>query len=130
KAAGKCLSAQSKAGKSADPRLLRAAELTNVRARPSTRGWRAAAGSCNTPSLAIPMLVLGDILRRHAAVRGDKIAYAVGADRLTYGAFHARSNQLAHAPPRTGVRPGDRAALLAANRAQYPLGCFAANQLE
>ena len=43
------------------------------------------------------MLVLGDILRRHATVRGGKIAYAVGADRLTYGEFHARSNQLARA---------------------------------
>ena len=49
------------------------------------------------------MLLLGDILRRHAAVRGDKTAYVIGADRVTYGAFHARSNQLARALARLGV---------------------------
>jgi fatty-acyl-CoA synthase len=75
------------------------------------------------------MLVLGDILRRHAAVRGDKVAYAVGADRLTYGAFHARSNQLARALARIGVRRGDRVAVLAANRVEYPLVYFAAIKL-
>src|SRR5262245_52942263 len=75
------------------------------------------------------MLVLGDILRRHAAVRGDKIAYAVGADRLTYGTFHARSNQLAHALARIGVRRGDRVAVLATNRVEYPLIYFAAIKL-
>ena len=43
------------------------------------------------------MLLLGDILRRHAAVRGGKTAYVIGHDRVTYAAFHARSNQLARA---------------------------------
>ena len=75
------------------------------------------------------MLVLGDILRRHAAVRGDKTAYVVGADRLTYGAFHARSNQLARALARLGVRRGDRVAVLATNRVEYPIVYFAAIKL-
>jgi fatty-acyl-CoA synthase len=75
------------------------------------------------------MLVLGDILRRHAALRGDKTAYVVGADRLTYGAFHARSNQLARALARLGVRRGDRVAVLATNRVEYPIVYFAAIKL-
>ena len=75
------------------------------------------------------MLLLGDILRRHAAVRGDKLAYVVGPDRVTYGAFHARSNQLARALARDGVRRGDRVAVLATNRAEYPVVYFAAIKL-
>src|SRR5216684_2763850 len=75
------------------------------------------------------MLLLGDILRRHAAVRGDKTAYVVGPTRVTYGAFHARSNQLARALQRLGVRRGDRVAALANNRAEYPLIYFAVIKL-
>jgi fatty-acyl-CoA synthase len=70
------------------------------------------------------MLVLGDILRRQAAVRGERTAYVVGADRVTYRAFHLRSNQLAHALARLGVRRGDRVAVLAANRVEYPIVYF------
>ena len=75
------------------------------------------------------MLLLGDILRRHAAVRGGKTAYVVGDARVTYGAFHARSNQLARALARLGVRRGDRVAVLAANRGEYPIIYFAAIKL-
>ena len=67
------------------------------------------------------MLLLGDILRRHAAVRGDKIAYVVGGDRVSYRAFDARSNQLARALQRLGVRRGDRVAVLAGNCTEYPI---------
>jgi len=75
------------------------------------------------------MLLLGDILRRHAAVRGDKTAYIVGADRVTYADFHARSNQLARALARLGVRRGDRVAVMAANRTEYPVIYFAVLKL-
>jgi acyl-CoA synthetase (AMP-forming)/AMP-acid ligase II len=75
------------------------------------------------------MLLLGDILRRHARVRGDKTAYVVGEDRVTYRDFHARSNQLARALQRLGVRRGDRVAVLSGNRAEYPLVYFAAIKL-
>ncbi len=75
------------------------------------------------------MLLLGDILRRHAAVRSDKTAYVVGSARVSYGAFHRRSNQLAHALRRLGVRRGDRIAVLAANRCEYPILYFAAIKL-
>ena len=75
------------------------------------------------------MLVLGDILRRQAHVRGDKTAYVVGAERVTYRAFHLRSNQLAQALARLGVRRGDRVAVLAANRVEYPIVYFGALKL-
>lgn len=70
------------------------------------------------------MLLLGDILRRQAAVRGKKTAYVIGADRVTYAEFHRRSNQLAHALAGLGVRRGDRVAVLAANRVEYPVVYF------
>jgi fatty-acyl-CoA synthase len=75
------------------------------------------------------MLLLGDILRRHASVRGDQTAYSVGAERVTYRAFHARSNQLGRALQRLGVRRGDRVAVIANNRAEYPLIYFAVIKL-
>jgi len=75
------------------------------------------------------MLLLGDILRRHAAVRGGKLAYVLGADRVTYAAFHARANQVARALARLGVRRGDRVAVLAGNRVEYPSLYFAAIRL-
>jgi fatty-acyl-CoA synthase len=75
------------------------------------------------------MLVLGDILRRHAAVRGDKTAYVVGDERVTYAAFHERSNRLAHALARLGVRRGDRVAVLSPNRGEYPVIYFAVLKL-
>lgn len=75
------------------------------------------------------MLQIGDILRRHAAVRGTKTAYVVGADRVTYGAFHAGSNRLARALARLGVRRGDRVAVMAANRTEYPIIYFAVLKL-
>jgi fatty-acyl-CoA synthase len=75
------------------------------------------------------VLVLGDILRRHAAVRGGKTAYVVGDDRVTYAAFHARSNQLARALARLGVGRGDRVAVMATNRVEYPIVYFAVLKL-
>jgi len=75
------------------------------------------------------MLLLGDILRRHARARGGKTAYVVGGERVTYAAFHARSNQLARALRRLGVGRGDRIAVLAVNRSEYPVVYFAAIKL-
>jgi fatty-acyl-CoA synthase len=75
------------------------------------------------------VLLLGDILRRQAIVRGAKTAYVVGAERVTYDAFHRRSNRLARALARLGVRRGDRVAVLATNRVEYPVVYFAALKL-
>src|SRR5262245_1327350 len=74
-------------------------------------------------------LVLGDILRRHAVVRGTKTAYVIGNHRVTYGAFHQRSNRLARALRRLGVARGDRVAVMANNCVEYPLIYFAVIKL-
>jgi fatty-acyl-CoA synthase len=75
------------------------------------------------------MMLLGDIVRRHAVVRGGKTAYVVGADRVTYADFHERSNRLAHALARLGVGRGTRLAIMAPNRVEYPIVYFAALKL-
>jgi len=75
------------------------------------------------------MLLLGDIVRRQAAVRGDKTAYSVGEARITYATLHARSNQLGRALHGLGVRRGDRVAVLANNCAAYPIIYFAVLKL-
>jgi fatty-acyl-CoA synthase len=75
------------------------------------------------------MMRLGDIVRRHAVVRGGKTAYVVGADRVTYADFHERSNRLAHALARLGVGRGTRLAIMAPNRVEYPIVYFAVLKL-
>lgn len=74
-------------------------------------------------------LLLGDIVRRHARVRGAKTAYVLGDARVTYAEFHARSNRLARALRRLGVGRGDRVAILSGNVPEYPLLYFAAIKL-
>jgi len=47
------------------------------------------------------------------------------AQSLSFTQLHARSSQLAHALVALGVRPGDRVAVLAANRPVFPLAWLA-----
>ena len=75
------------------------------------------------------MLLLGDILRRHAATRGDKLAYVLGDQRVTYREMNRRTNRLAHLLRAHGVGRGDRVAILAANVPLYPEAYFAAAKL-
>jgi fatty-acyl-CoA synthase len=75
------------------------------------------------------VLLLGDILRRHARTRGEKTAYVIGDARVSYRVFHERSNQLARALRRLGVQRGDRIAVMAHNRPEYPIIYFAAIKL-
>jgi fatty-acyl-CoA synthase len=75
------------------------------------------------------MLLLGDILRRHARYRGSKVAYVVDDARVTYAAFHRRANRVAHALAAQGVQHGDRVAVLAHNGIDYPVLYFAVARL-
>ncbi len=75
------------------------------------------------------MLLLGDILRRHARQRPGKVAYVVGDDRITYAQFHLRANRCANVLAAHGVRRGDRVAILAHNGTAYPVVYFAAARL-
>ena len=56
---------------------------------------------------------LSDLLRGVAAERPDRIALAVGAQRLTYAAFDALVDRVAAALQRDGVAPGDAVAICA-----------------
>jgi acyl-CoA synthetase (AMP-forming)/AMP-acid ligase II len=75
------------------------------------------------------MLLLGDIIRRHARHRGAKIAYVIGERRVSYAALDARANRVAHVLAAHGVRHGDRVAVLASNDPEYPVLYFAAARL-
>jgi fatty-acyl-CoA synthase len=75
------------------------------------------------------MLLLGDIIRRHARYRGAKTAYVIGDRRVSYAAFHTRANRVAHVLAAHGVRHGDRVAVLADNDPEYPVLYFAAARL-
>ena len=74
-------------------------------------------------------LLLGEIVRRQARHRGDKLAYVLGEHRVTYARLNAQANRLANALRGLGVRHGDRVATLAPNRAEYPVVYFALAKL-
>jgi len=74
-------------------------------------------------------LLLGEILRRQARHRAERLAYVIGPHRVTYGGFEATANRLAHVLRALGVRRGDRVATLAPNRVEYPAIYFAVAKL-
>jgi len=75
------------------------------------------------------MLLLGDILRRHARYRPDKVAYVIENEQVTYAQFDARANRLGNVLAAHGVGRGDRVAILAHNCVDYPAVYFAAARL-
>ncbi len=71
------------------------------------------------------MLLLGDIVRRHALYRGGRLAYVVDhadgrTERVTYAELNDGTNRLASVLQARGVRRGDRVAILAHNCVEYP----------
>src|SRR6266850_1516758 len=74
-------------------------------------------------------LLLGDIVRRQARHRPDRIAYVIGARRVSYRGLNALANRLAHSLRAHGVTHGDRVATLAPNRFEYPAIYFAVAKL-
>jgi fatty-acyl-CoA synthase len=80
------------------------------------------------------VLLVGDIVRRHARYRGARVAYVIDhadgrTERVTYGAFNEGTNRLAHVLQARGVRRGDRVAILAHNCVAYPWTYFACCKL-
>ena len=57
-------------------------------------------------------LRIADVVREHAASRGDSVAIEHDARTLTFAALDARSSRLAQALRAAGVRAGDRVAYL------------------
>ena len=74
-------------------------------------------------------LLLGEIVRRQARHRGERTAYVIGAERVTYRRLNALANRFAHALRGLGVGRGDRVATLAMNRVEYPAIYFAVAKL-
>jgi acyl-CoA synthetase (AMP-forming)/AMP-acid ligase II len=74
-------------------------------------------------------LLLGEIVRRQARHRGERTAYVIGAERVTYRRLNALANRFAHALRGLGVGRGDRVATLALNRVEYPAIYFAVAKL-
>jgi fatty-acyl-CoA synthase len=65
------------------------------------------------------MLVLGDIARLNAKRYQDKKALIMGEQSLAFGQLNGLANQIAHGLRSTGVRPGDRVALLSHNCIEF-----------
>ena len=80
------------------------------------------------------MLLLGEIVRRHARYRGRRLAYVIDhgdgrTEQVTYSALNEGTNRLAHVLAARGVRRGDRVAILAHNCVEYPWLYFACCKL-
>ncbi|MBM4269481.1 MAG: long-chain-fatty-acid--CoA ligase [Deltaproteobacteria bacterium] len=80
------------------------------------------------------MLLLGEIVRRHARYRGSRLAYVLdhadgNVERVTYAELDEGTNRLAHTLAAHGVRRGDRVAILAQNCVEYPWTYFACCKL-
>jgi len=75
------------------------------------------------------VLLIGDILRRHAEYRGERLAYVIGDARVSYREMNRRANRVAHFLTATGVSRGDRVAILAGNIPLYPECYFACAKL-
>src|SRR5580692_515544 len=83
---------------------------------------------CDRAGGVAAMTTTPQLLAARAAVEPDRTALIVdGVDSLTFGAWHARSNAVAHAILRRGLPPGGRVGLLfdARGWVDYAV-CFAA----
>src|ERR1700688_3011880 len=66
-----------------------------------------------------------ELLRRHAAARGDKIAYRDAHAAVTYAALLERTGKLASHLADHGIAPGDTVAIMLPNSVQWVESCFA-----
>lgn len=70
-------------------------------------------GSADSPTAVTPAEVVPDLLRRAARIAPELVAIrVVGHADVTYGSWARRANAVARGLIATGVRPGDRVALV------------------
>jgi len=72
-----------------------------------------------TDLLSSDFATLPDILRAHAAERGDKVAVADGQSALTYAALDSLMDRIAAALQRDGVSQGQSVAIIASASVEY-----------
>lgn len=68
---------------------------------------------------------VAELLRRHAAARGDKCAYRDAQTSVTYGELHERTGKLAGHLVEHGIAVNDTVALLLPNSVAWVESCFA-----
>jgi fatty-acyl-CoA synthase len=90
--------------------LTRTGLLSGVRPQHLARFAKKARGTKMGPHLAVML---------HAEARPDRDAVIDATRRLSYGAFEAEVNQLAHALSAMGVARGDRVAIMLPNCAEF-----------
>ncbi|WP_086564965.1 type I polyketide synthase [Streptomyces africanus] len=66
-----------------------------------------------------------ELLRRHAEVAGQRVAYSDSARSVTYAELERRTRSLAAYLTRTGLRRGDRVAICLGNRVETVESCLA-----
>jgi long-chain acyl-CoA synthetase len=66
-----------------------------------------------------------DLIRRHAAARGDKIAYRDAQSTVTYAALQDRTAKLAGHLADAGIAPGDTVAIMLPNSVPWVESCLA-----
>jgi long-chain acyl-CoA synthetase len=66
-----------------------------------------------------------ELLRRHAAARGSKVAYRDAHGAVTYAELEARTGNLAGHLADSGIAPGETVAILLPNSVQWIETCFA-----
>ena len=77
-----------------------------------------------TQTTLINRVAIGDIPRRVAVSKPDKIAFIDGARRVTYREFDALCNQFAHDLLSRGFRKGDAVACLCTNSLDFIVSAF------
>ncbi len=66
-----------------------------------------------------------ELLRRHAAARGEKIAYRDAQTSVTYASLLERTGKLAGHLADNDIGPGDTVAIMLPNSVQWVESCFA-----
>ena len=66
-----------------------------------------------------------DLLRRHAAIRGNQIAFSDWRREIRYGELERRTARIAGHLAGLGIAPGDRVAIFLGNRVEAAEGCLA-----
>src|ERR1039457_785808 len=72
-----------------------------------------------------PVRTVPGLLREHAAIRGNQIAFSDRRREIRYGELERRTARIAGHLAGLGIGPGDRVAIFLGNRVEAAEGCLA-----